>query len=102
MKDVLELGPSGWIRNGVSWKPEAFFYGVLGDPVEHSLSPAMHSAALAERELEFEYLPVRLEPDQVEKLKELPDSGMLAGFNVTAPLKEIAAARCDGVRIPIY
>ena len=95
MNDVLELGPSGWMRNGLSWEPKAPFYGVLGNPVEHSLSPAMHNAALAERELEFEYLPIRLDPKQVGRLKDWEGSGLLAGFNVTAPLKEIVAAACD-------
>ncbi|MBU8870513.1 MAG: hypothetical protein KOO60_06580 [Gemmatimonadales bacterium] len=95
MKDVLELGPSGWVRNEIPWEPDASFFGVLGNPIEHSLSPAMHNAALAERELESEYLPIRLDADQVGRLKELPASAFLAGFNVTSPLKEVVAAICD-------
>ena len=78
MKDYLELGPSGWLRNGSPWKPNGPFYGVLGDPIEHSLSPAMHNAALAERELDLEYLPIRLEPDQVARLREWSGCGGLA------------------------
>lgn len=100
MKDVLELGPEGWVRNGVPWEPDGPFYGVLGDPIEHSLSPAMHNAALAERELGVEYLAIRLEREQIDRLKNWPGCGGLAGFNVTAPLKEMFAEACDELTDP--
>jgi shikimate dehydrogenase len=94
--DVLELGAEGWLRQGEPWQPSGPFYAVLGDPVSHSLSPAMHSAALREREIDAEYLPVRLDTGRLRQLKESPASRLLAGFNVTAPHKETVAALCDG------
>jgi shikimate dehydrogenase len=100
MKDILELGLSGWLRNGLPWEASRPFYGVLGDPIAHSLSPAMHNAALAERELDHEYVPIRLEPEQVQRLHEWSDCGGLAGFNVTAPLKEIVTGVCDDLTDP--
>jgi len=96
MHDVLELGGDGWLRNGEPWQPSAPFYAVLGNPIAHSLSPNMHNAALMERELETEYLAIRLEPGMLRHLKTGPASRFLAGFNVTAPLKEAVAALCDG------
>ncbi len=96
MLDVLELGAEGWLRNGEPWQPLRPFYGVLGDPVGHSLSPAMHNAALREREIDAEYLAIRMEPGKLRQLKEGEASRLLAGFNVTAPLKEAVASLCDG------
>lgn len=95
MSGLLTMGPDGILRNGEAWNPEEPFYAVLGDPIEHSLSPRMHEAALAERELPHEYLPFRLTPQQVPALKEWSRGGPLAGFNVTAPLKETVAAICE-------
>lgn len=96
MFDVLELGADGWLRNGESWQPTVPFYGVMGNPVSHSLSPAMQNAALIEREIDAEYLAMRLEPGMLRHLKNSEASRFLAGFNVTAPLKEAVAALCDG------
>jgi shikimate dehydrogenase len=56
----------------------------------------MHNAALREREIDAEYLAVRMEPGRLRHLKEGEASRLLAGFNVTAPLKEAVAALCDG------
>ena len=96
MLDVLELGAEGWRRNGEPWVPLRPFYGVLGDPVAHSLSPNMHNAALRVREIDAEYLAIRMEAGMLRQLKEGEASRLLAGFNVTAPLKEAVAALCDG------
>lgn len=96
MADVVELGADGWLRNGEPWQPLDPFYAVLGDPVAHSRSPRMQNAALREREIDAEYLAVRIEPGRLRHLKQGPASRFLAGFNVTSPLKEAVAALCDG------
>ena len=96
MSDILELGAEGWLRNGEAWQPLRPFYGVMGNPVSHSLSPVMQNAALIEREIDAEYLAIRMEPGMLRHLKQGEASRYLAGFNVTAPLKEAVAALCDG------
>lgn len=69
--------------------------GVIGCPIEHSLSPVLHNAALANRaltlnqtSLEYVYLPLRVESADLE----LALGGMAAlgyqGFNVTIPHKQ--------------
>jgi len=61
-------------------------YGVIGDPISHSLSPRMHNAAFASGRIDAVYLPflVRDLKDFVGSIKPL----RIAGFSVTIPHKE--------------
>jgi shikimate dehydrogenase len=70
--------------------------GVLGWPVSHSRSPAMHNAALAAlglRDWHYQRLPV---PPELfdETVRALPAAGFV-GANVTIPHKEAALALAD-------
>ena len=70
--------------------------GVLGWPVRHSRSPAMHEAAYAAVGLEdwrYQLLPVP-PPLLAETVRALPAAGF-AGANVTIPHKEAALALAD-------
>lgn len=60
--------------------------GLLGNPVEHSLSPAIHNAAFEKMGLNFVYLAFKVEdlPGAVKGLRSL---GNLRGFSVTIPHK---------------
>jgi shikimate dehydrogenase len=60
--------------------------GLLGNPVEHSLSPAIHNAAFERLGLNFVYLAFKVEdlPGAVKGLRSL---GNLRGFSVTIPHK---------------
>jgi 3-dehydroquinate dehydratase/shikimate dehydrogenase len=61
-------------------------YGVIGDPVGHSLSPILHNTAFIARRINAVYLPFFV-PDLREFLKAVPEIG-LRGFSVTIPHKE--------------
>jgi shikimate dehydrogenase len=69
--------------------------GVIGWPVAHSRSPALHGAWLKRYGIDGEYvrLPVRPE-DFSARLKELPAEGFV-GANLTIPHKETGLALCD-------
>jgi shikimate dehydrogenase len=70
---------------------------VLGYPVGHSRSPAMHSAALAELGLgeEWSYEAIEVAPDAFEaKVRTMPGEGF-AGANVTVPHKGAALFLAD-------
>ena len=41
--------------------PATRFCMVIGDPIAHSLSPAIHNAAYAERGLDFVYVACRVQ-----------------------------------------
>jgi shikimate dehydrogenase len=71
--------------------------GVIGYPVEHSLSPPMHNAAFRELGLDWAYVAFKVEPTQVEAaIRGVVALGM-AGINVTIPHKEAAAMLVDEV-----
>ena len=62
--------------------------GLIGWPVEHSLSPAMHNAAFEALGLNWRYVPLPVEPGQVETaVRGLAALGF-RGANVTVPHKE--------------
>jgi len=76
---------------------EARLFGVLGDPVDHSLSPAMHNAAFAACALPYLYLRFRVASDALPAA--LADARRLemGGLNLTVPLKEVALGLLDDV-----
>jgi shikimate dehydrogenase len=69
--------------------------GVIGWPVEHSLSPVLHGYWLKEYGIDgkYELLPAKPE-DFVAEIKRLQKEGY-AGVNVTVPHKEAAYALAD-------
>ncbi len=64
--------------------------GLLGDPVSHSLSPAMHNAAFQAAGLNYCYLPFRVLPENLEQALQAIVSLGMEGVNITAPHKEAA------------
>ncbi len=71
--------------------------GLLGWPVEHSLSPAMHNAAFAALGLDWAYVPLPVYPDHVgEALRGLRATGF-AGANVTVPHKQAVMHHLDDI-----
>ena len=65
-------------------------YGVLGSPIGHSLSPAMHNAGFRRLGVDAVYLP--LEAAGVEDFLDFAQFVGLRGASVTAPFKEAIAA----------
>jgi shikimate dehydrogenase len=63
--------------------------GLLGWPVGHSVSPAMHNAAFAARGLNWQYTAHAVPPDQLEtEIARLIHEEGYRGFNVTIPHKQ--------------
>lgn len=70
-------------------------FAVVGDPVAHSRSPAIHNAAFAAAHVEAEFEFVHLPADQFEQVVDALKSGLLDGVSVTMPHKRSAFAGVD-------
>ncbi|HKI84098.1 MAG TPA: hypothetical protein VKA63_07170 [Candidatus Krumholzibacteria bacterium] len=63
---------------------------LLGDPVAHSLSPALHEAALRGEKIEGHYRCVRVSAADFPSCLAAASAARVAGLNVTLPHKELA------------
>jgi len=71
--------------------------GVIGHPVAHSRSPAMHAAAYAELGMDWEYVRVDVRPDSLGAfVSSMPAAGF-AGVNVTIPHKRAVIELCSEI-----
>lgn len=71
--------------------------GVFGYPVEHSLSPAMHNAALEALSLDYVYVPFSVAPDRLADALVGVRALGIAGVNLTIPHKENVLRLLDEV-----
>jgi shikimate dehydrogenase len=92
-----------WARPGTS-------LAVLGHPIKHSISPAMHNAALRElargeaRFGDWEYFRFEIHPDDLPRALVLLHAKRFRGLNLTVPHKVIAfehVAEIDAAARPI-
>jgi shikimate dehydrogenase len=70
-------------------------FAVVGDPVAHSKSPAMQSAALQALGLPHTYEALRVTVDELPRIVELLRGGTYDGLNVTVPHKERVLSLVD-------
>jgi 3-dehydroquinate dehydratase/shikimate dehydrogenase len=91
--------------------PSTALYGVIGCPVGHSMSPAIHNAAFDATDHDGLYVPLRIEPGRdnfvrfMDALAARPAMGW-RGLSVTIPHKENALAylgpeACDPLGVTI-
>jgi 3-dehydroquinate dehydratase/shikimate dehydrogenase len=76
--------------------PATAVYGVVANPVAHSMSPAIHNAAFAERGVDAVYLPFRVDDvaEFIPPYRDLP----VSGYSVTIPHKEAVIPLLDEVQ----
>jgi len=62
-------------------------YGIIGNPVEHSISPAMHNAAFRELGIDSVYVPFRVRKEDLAAAVKGLKAVNVRGINVTIPHK---------------
>ncbi len=70
-------------------------FGVVGDPVAHSLSPLVHNFAYRQLGVNAVYIPFRVPRDTLTTFLKAFDALPIQGYSVTIPHKENAAALAD-------
>lgn len=60
---------------------------VIGDPIAHSKSPAIHSAVMEELRLPYRYSSYRVKKGELPQFLELVKKEHIDGFNITMPHK---------------
>lgn len=72
--------------------------GVIGNPIEHSLSPVFQNYLIRKSKLNYIYIPLKIDLKGVtDFLRGLRNVGNLRGLNVTIPFKEIVSDYLDNV-----
>ena len=71
--------------------------GVIGDPIEHTFSPAMHNAGLDALKLNYIYLPFHVKPDRLKECIEGAKAMGIQGLNVTIPHKTNVMKHLDEI-----
>jgi shikimate dehydrogenase len=70
---------------------------LIGDPVEHTMSPAMHNAAFEKLGLDYIYIPFRVRADELARAVDGMRALNVRGFNVTIPHKVTVIPMLDGL-----
>ncbi|MEM3673100.1 MAG: shikimate dehydrogenase [Candidatus Bathyarchaeia archaeon] len=68
---------------------------LIGDPVEHSLSPYIHNAAFKHLKLDFVYVTFKVSKENVKEALEGARALGIRGLNVTMPLKTAVIQHLD-------
>jgi 3-dehydroquinate dehydratase/shikimate dehydrogenase len=76
-------------------RPDAALYGVVGNPIAHSLSPPMHNAGFAALGINAVYVP--LQAESADDFTTFARAMGLLGASVTAPFKVDMLSRVDEV-----
>ena len=67
---------------------ETEVYGVIADPIGHSLSPQIHNAAFRHRQLNKVYIPIRVPRENLLRFIDDAPAWGIKGLSVTIPHKE--------------
>ncbi len=71
--------------------------GVIGDPVEHSLSPIMHNSAIAHLGVDYVYLPFHIKAGDLDAALAGFSAIGVQGFSITIPHKQTIISRLSTV-----
>ena len=70
-------------------------YLVIGNPIEHSLSPKLHNYWLKENNIEAIYDKKKLNENELKSIISEVKDEKINGINVTVPFKKMVVAELD-------
>lgn len=79
--------------------PSTRIFGVIGDPIAHSLSPRIHNAGYDALGLDALYVPFRV--DDIAAFLRVADALAMTGVSVTVPHKESVVPLLDAAEPPV-
>jgi shikimate dehydrogenase len=71
--------------------------GIIGDPIEHTMSPVIHNAAFRKLGLDYLYIPFRVRKEELAQAVEGFRALNVRGFSVTIPHKVAVIPMLDGL-----
>ncbi len=75
-------------------------YLVIGNPIDHSLSPRLHNYWFKENNIDAVYEKKQIEENDIEGIISEMRNGKIEGINVTVPFKKSVIPFLDKVEIP--
>ena len=63
-------------------------YVVIGNPIEHSMSPKLQNYWIKKNKLNAQYDKMKLDENEIESVIEQLKNGSISGINVTVPFKK--------------
>src|SRR5690606_17802602 len=106
----MTVDPVFTLRDLETWARPGTSLAVLGHPIKHSISPAMHNAALSDLAArdpaysDWRYFRFDIPPEDLARALELLHAKRFLGINLTVPHKVIAVdqvARIDPAAKPV-
>ena len=95
----MNFNDDNWILNigDIVIDGKTRILGVIGDPIEHTFSPAMHNAGLNELGLNYIYLPFHVKEDRLGECIQGAKAMGIKGLNVTIPHKTNVIKHLDDI-----
>ncbi len=78
-------------------RPNSAVYGLIGDPVDKSISDDTHNILISEWKFDAVYVKILVKANEVEEFLQLAKQLPFAGLSVTMPLKELILPYLDKI-----
>ena len=70
-------------------------FGIIGDPIKHSLSPVLHNYWFKKYDIDAEYSIIQVKENQIPKIVNEIRKRELTGINITLPYKQKIVPHVD-------